>query len=115
MPTKEYKAVKQYIHNSIQITKSYIEDIVIKTVSDIVDKKFDRLIETNWFSNLVIKTITKNSSRWDYGMSFENYLQRIVASEVQKMIRENYKVKVNVESINKAPSSIAETTILGGK
>lgn len=93
--TKEYKAIKNFVHNELKISKSEFYVLVVKAIQDEAKAYVQRYIQTNPPDRIIIES-TKNEvfkmiSGGGYSSSGEKLLTSIgkhIASQLEIHLKE---------------------------
>lgn len=96
--SKEYKAVKNFLHNELQISKEMIVDIVKDEVKAIVLKTI-----RNTYGAHDIESVVKQALRWEITGDRRDVLWAF-DNEVRKMMSEIVKEEFEVSIVQKVKS-----------
>jgi hypothetical protein len=92
--SKEYKAIKNYIHNELKLTKEDIREIMIPIIKDEVKRVFHNTYGNdvsinNWIRCMVSDEIKKNG---DYFM-----IRNLCREIIKEKIADKLSIEVNVK------------------
>jgi hypothetical protein len=92
-----YKEIKNYIHNELQITKTDIENIIIKTVENRIDKV---LADDDFINTIIqkkIQSILNNPYKkpsWERLVNLNTKIFDVVVDEVAKTVKEKVDIRI---------------------
>ncbi|GAA6434529.1 hypothetical protein K140096H11_30230 [Bacteroides intestinalis] len=98
--SKEYKAVKNFLHNELQISREMIVDIVKDEVKSIVLKTI-----RNTYGANDIESVVKQTLRWEIVGARQDVLWAF-ENEVRKMMSEIVKKEFEVSIVQKVNSKL---------
>jgi hypothetical protein len=109
MSKKEYKKIKNYLHNDLGISKEFIREIIITYINNNIEYFIKSYFELNNIENLVKNIIKKemevclgkDSSFDPYNIDyFKKYVVNIIKEDLQKQFLNKFKVSlVNIEQL----------------
>jgi hypothetical protein len=111
--TDHYKQVKNYICNSLNLSRHWIEELVCNRVNLLVSRKLEDLFKTNLFRKYIMEVTLEILNKkegsgtgdpvWDllHSNSIDDYikdeLRKILHQEITNALKEHYKIEVKIE------------------
>ncbi len=92
-----YSDVKNYIHNDLGITKQDVEDIIIKTVKDEIDKLFkDQSRLTAIVEGIIRQTIKEDQHKILYHLliNFDSLLDEKITKTIFNEVKSKLKIEL---------------------
>lgn len=105
--TKEYKAVSNYLLNTLEFTKELAQTVIENKIEKMLSNKIEDKLKSNWFDSLLQITLLKIMNRdvekrfSPYSSSsFEELIENEIKKTVKKFIEDTYSIDVSI-SLNK--------------
>lgn len=102
-PTRTNK-LYNYLVNTYGLSKELVLEYVDNRVQDLVDKHVKKRFEDNsYMEKLILNRVTNFiqngvSTGWHYDRdSFEKYVKSCIKDEVTRVVKESYKIKVELK------------------
>ena len=92
-----YSDVKNYIHNDLGISKEYVEEVIIKTIKDEIEKLFkDESRLTYIIEGIVQRTIKEDKHKTLYHLllNFDSLLDRKITETVFNEVKSKLKIEL---------------------
>lgn len=94
---KEYKAVKNFLHNTNQCSREQVKELLREVIHDIAQDEVNRFLETNTFLDIIAQSIQR------YGRATMN---DVIRSRLDGAIAEYLKKRLDSElKIDFSPKS----------
>jgi hypothetical protein len=106
---KLQKEVNNHIHNTLGITKKEIRDMVMKQAKRIAQKWAEKHVKeciSSWdfqkmmreeIAHLKLKGVSEDYMWGGKATRFEDYITKVITTEIKKAIQRRIKFKINVE------------------
>lgn len=105
-PTRTNK-LYNYLVNTYGLSKEMILEYVDARLDQLIDKHIAKKLDTSHIDNLICDRISyyiKNGSvsRYREKESFQEFVKKCIKEEVAEEVRQNYKIKVELNSVLKS-------------
>lgn len=100
-----YSDVKNYIHNDLGISKDYVEEVILKTVQDEIDKLFTDESRLQVILERIVKqTIKKDEHKILYHLLIN--LDSLLDKKITQTVFNEVKSKLKIELISGGADNI---------
>lgn len=107
IPKAYYNAVNNYLCNSLQISRYFIENLVNNRVEKIATRLLQNLLNAEWFRNRIdkiVRDIIKEGIKDDRWGSFEqdrtpliNYIEKETKKAIKEKILDSFELDVKIK------------------
>lgn len=99
------RMIKNYVINGLELSKEWVEALIIPRLDKMLEKKLNDLFRSRWFDNMLqaaLFRMMKEGVHQEYWYTerqpLDKYVKEKVASEVRNMVSRNYEVSVTKRS-----------------